>query len=85
MINQSLLNNVLQSYAKVSSRIPIFSSIAKGYNCGNNILKHPHSMRGRSDISFRPHIGRDVADHAETLSRRHDWYLNEINLLETYL
>ena len=42
-------------------------------------------MRRRSDVSFRSHIGRDVADHAEILSRRHIWYVNETDLFETSL
>ena len=42
-------------------------------------------MRRRSDVSFRSHIGRDVADHAETSSQRRDWYVNETDLFETSL
>ena len=30
-------------------------------------------MRRRRDVSFRSHIGRDVADHAETSSRHRSW------------
>ena len=40
-------------------------------------------MRRRSDVSFRSHIGRDVADHAETLSWRRNWYMNETDLFKT--
>ena len=40
----------------------------------------PPGMRRRSDISFRSHIGRDAADHAETSSRRRRWYMNETDL-----
>ena len=29
---------------------------------------NPHGMRRRSDVLFRSHKGRDVADHAEMLS-----------------
>ena len=39
-------------------------------------------MRRRSDVSFRSHTGRDVADHAETSSQCRDWYLNETDLSE---
>ena len=30
----------------------------------------PPGMRRRSDVSFRSHLGWDVADHIETSSRR---------------
>ena len=30
-----------------------------------------------------PHIGREVADHAETSSRRRNWYVNETEQFET--
>ena len=30
---------------------------------------NPTGMRRRSDVSFRSHIGRDVADHADTSSQ----------------
>ena len=46
-------------------------------------LAHPPGMRHRSDVLFRSHIGRDFADHAETSSRRRNWYVNEMNLFET--
>ena len=42
----------------------------------------PHGMRFRSDVSFRSHIDRDFADHAETLSRCSNWYVNETDLFE---
>ena len=45
----------------------------------------PPGMRRRSDVSFRSHIGRDVADHAETSSQRLNWYVNETDLFETSL
>ena len=38
-------------------------------------------MRRRSNILFRSHVDRDVADHAETLSCRHNWYVNDMDLL----
>ena len=41
------------------------------------------SMRHRSDVSFRSHIGWDVADHAYTSSRYRNWYVNETDLFET--
>ena len=42
-------------------------------------------MRHRSDVSFRSHIGRDVAENAKTPSRRRNWYVNETDLFETSL
>ena len=39
----------------------------------------------RRDVSVRSHISRDVADHAETLLRRRNKYVNETDLLETSL
>ena len=34
--------------------------------------KFPPGMRRRGDVSSRSHVGRDVADHAKTSSRRHN-------------
>ena len=51
-------------------------------------LKHninPPNMRLCSDVSFRSHIGRDVADHAETSSWIRNWYVNKTDLFETSL
>ena len=45
----------------------------------------PPGMQRRSDVSVRSHIGRDVADHAETSSRRRKRYVNEADLFETSL
>ena len=42
-------------------------------------------MRRRSDVSFRSHKGRDVADHAKTSWRRLNWNVNETDLFETSL
>ena len=42
-------------------------------------------MQRRSNVSFRSHIGRDVADHAKASSRRLNWYVNETDLFETSL
>ena len=41
-------------------------------------------MRRRSDVSVRSHIVRDVADHAETLVRCHNRYVNETDLLRRH-
>ena len=41
---------------------------------------YPPGMQRRSDVSFLPHLGWDVADHIETLSQRHYWYVNETDL-----
>ena len=46
---------------------------------------NPPGMRRRSDVSFRSHIGRDIADHAKTSSRRRNWYVNETDLFQTSL
>ena len=45
----------------------------------------PPGMRRRRDVSFRSHIGRDVADHAKTPSQRSNWYINEMDLSEMSL
>ena len=42
-------------------------------------------MRRRSDVSIRSHIDQDVADYAETSSRRRNRYMNETDLFETSL
>ena len=42
-------------------------------------------MRRLSDVSIRSYIGRDVADQAETSSRRRNMYVNEMDLFETSL
>ena len=47
--------------------------------------RYPKGMRRRSDISFWSRIGQEVADHVETSSRRHNWYVNEMDLFETLL
>ena len=44
---------------------------------------YPPGMRRRSDVSVRHHIGRNVADHAETSSRRRNRYVNEADLFGT--
>ena len=46
---------------------------------------NPHGMRRPSDVSFRSHLGWDVADHAETSSKRRNWYVNKTDLFETSL
>ena len=48
-------------------------------------ISDPPGMRRRNDVSFRSRIGRDVADHVETLSWRRNWYVNETDLFETSL
>ena len=45
----------------------------------------PPDIRRRNDVLFRYHIGRDVADHAETSSQCRNWYVNETDLTETSL
>ena len=42
-------------------------------------------MRRLSNVSFRSHIGQDVADHAKTSARRRNWYVNETDLFKTSL
>ena len=51
-----------------------------------NVLNYiPPGMWHCKDVSFKSHIGWDVPDHAETSSRRHNWYVNETDLFETSL
>ena len=45
----------------------------------------PLVKRRLSHVSFTCHIGLNVADHAETLSRRRNWYFSEADLSETFL
>ena len=45
----------------------------------------PPGMRCHRDVSFRSHIDRDVADHAKTLWRGCNWYVNETGLFQTSL
>ena len=45
----------------------------------------PPGMRRRSDVSFRFHIGWDVADHADTSTWHRIWYVNETDLFITSL
>ena len=45
----------------------------------------PPGMRRRIDVSFRSHIGWNVANHANTSSRRRNWYVNETDVFETSL
>ena len=40
-------------------------------------------MRRCSNVSFRSHIGREVAYPAETSSRSCNWYVNETDLFQT--
>ena len=42
-------------------------------------------MKRCSDVSVNSRITRDVADHAETSSRRRNRYVNETDLFEIYL
>ena len=49
------------------------------------IVKVAPSMRRRSNVSKRSHIGRDVVDHAETSSRRRNRNVIETDLFETSL
>ena len=42
-------------------------------------------MLRRIDVLFRSHIGWDVAEQAETSSRRRSRYVNETDLFETSL
>ena len=49
------------------------------------VVTFPPGMRRHSDVSFRSHIGRDVADHAETSSLHRSWYVNDTALFDTSL
>ena len=42
-------------------------------------------MKSRRDVAFRSYIGPDVADHANTSSRRRNWYVNETDVFEPSL
>ena len=42
-------------------------------------------MKPCSDVSVNSHISRDVANHAETSSRRRNRYVNETDISETSL
>ena len=42
-------------------------------------------MRRRSDVSIRSYIGWDVAEQAETSSRRRNRYVNETDLFHMSL
>ena len=53
--------------------------LIKGFNT------FPLSMRRCSSVSFRSHIGRDIADRVETSSRRRNWYVNKTDLFEMSL
>ena len=46
---------------------------------------YPPNMRRRSNVSVRYHISQNVANHAETSSRRLFRYVNETDLFETSL
>ena len=43
----------------------------------------PPGMQCRSDVSFRSHIDRDVANHAKTSSQHRNWCVNETDIFET--
>ena len=45
---------------------------------------YPPDMRRRSDVSFRSHIGGEVAYHAETSSWRSNWYVNETPICDVF-
>ena len=45
----------------------------------------PPGLQSCSDVSFRSHIVRDFADHAEASSRRRNWWTNETDLFEPSL
>ena len=44
------------------------------------MFDYPPGVGRRSNISFRSHIGRGVADHVETSSSRYKWCVNETGL-----
>ena len=57
------------------------------YFCSHLFLKRDITagMRRRSGVSFGSHVRRDIADHAETSSRRRNWYVNDTDLSQTSL
>ena len=91
IINESNIDdNVFKSiYTTVVSNIQKFlgkclGSIISSITEHNINISSPN-MRRCSDVSFRFHIGWDVADHAETSSQRRNWYLNATDLFEMSL
>ena len=59
----------------------MFTKITQGLDLNLPPTRHATC----SDLSFRFHIGRDVADHAARSYRRCNWYVNESYLFETPL
>ena len=57
--------------------------LALGVNRSNRRIYYSPSMRHRTNVSIRPHIGQDVADQTETSSRHRNRYVNETGLFET--
>ena len=85
---ENTLSEVEIDIAKYRNHPSINAIIEKMEKLGNPTFgfnSTPPGMRCRSDVSFRSPIGWDVADHAETSSRRHNRYVNGTDLFETSL
>ena len=89
--NYSILLHKLELYRIKGKCLNLFQRYLKhlqqfvllGKN--ENSIFHTPGMRRRSNVSIRSHIGRDVADHAETSSRLRHRYVSETDLFETSL
>ena len=82
-IYSSDLRSKLRTFYYVSRKFCSEHCEAKDRFKRNRITHFGIQCRG--EVSFRFHIGRDVADHAETLSWRRNWYVNETDLFVTSL
>ena len=63
---RSSLCDYSDAYILVKGNITVNNTAADGAAANNT--NNPPCMRRHSDVSFRSHIGRDVADHAKTSS-----------------
>ena len=89
--NYSILLHKLEFYRIKGKCLNLFQRYLKhlqqfvllGKN--ENSIFHTPGMRRRSNVSIRAHIGRDVADHAETSLRRRISYVNEMDLFDKSL
>ena len=83
------ITNTFQETLKESKPKPNIKWVDKDSEFYNGSMKSslqsnniPPGMRSRSNAPFRSHIDQEVADHAETSSRRCNWYVNDKDLFE---
>ena len=83
----SIMKNIVVSAFPSQSRFPVKLICCISFESASSldVYLSPLGMQRRSDISFRSHIDRDVADHAETSSRCRNGYISETDLFETSL